>query len=552
MASMSKEYVGSPIDKTPLLKEYLTVFKEPDHRKKFKYATTLFATGEKKLSTEYEEAQQALQKNTNPSVTALPTPTATDADELKPLWPFGIAWHQPNENSVLLTRDSYLNAGDISENFMLNPLDEQLRTKLQATVFGMLQQFLHGNESKMTEIPQSMTSAHDMLAKKVLLAQRAARTYAPSHAWLTEKAASCVWMDIKSFKAKGPESLDSILNSGINIVWLDIIPEIFISANARCGKNKEEFYTNVEWFTRNLQERAQKLNKPLPFVFMGTDVTLNYKTMPNCPIIPVDNPTVNMYGKELTRIPSPLDIPGFWQTQVAHVITTFVQEWNAKVGNGLPLSGVFFDLEMYQAQDQASSYEDTMDFSDLAWNIFLKAHPQKELPVLATVADRVQYLLSSHQMDAYMSLLHQEAQRAGSLVHSTIKKLLPNAMIGVYNANMPCSSFYRGFLERLSSPQEPIICATFNTTFYKHAQWLEKQGVFMHHLQVLMLSKLRKQEDFKQIDEILEHHDGIWFNRFSRLAEDPLGNPDHIESSPLPAPVVVKEINQHLESVTKK
>ncbi len=533
-----------PVKSIPTLTDYITLFKEPDSRKRFMYATTLARVSKKALSPEYEAAQEKFKGvEQSGDMVALPSPMPAEPEALAPLWPHGVTWQdQGNNNRILLTRDSYINFADVSENFLINPLDESLRYELVAVAYRTLQQFLIDRHAPATQIPSALSSTAARAAQLEMQGKRSTRTYAPSHAWLKEKPVSCAWMDVKSFYAKGPESLDAILHSGINVLWLDLIPEIFLAENARCADRKEELLTHVEWFTRNLQERAKVLGKPLPLLFMGTDITLNYRT------VPVDVAAVDIYGTKMPKIPSPLNVQGFWKTQVSDVIDSFITAWQSKIGNGLPLSGIFFDFEMYQAPEQASNYTDIMDFSDLAWQTFLDANPQREIPVLDTVPGRVLYLIDTNQMNAYFKALTAEAKRIGTLVRHRIKERLPHAIIATYNANIPSSWWYTGFMSSLSSPEEPLLCATFNSNFFSHAEWLEKHGVYLHHLQVLMLSKLRNRDDFKQIDTILKNHDGIWFNRFSRLAEDPQGNADHIESSPLPADEVARGIGEHLNS----
>ncbi len=524
------------------LDTFLSLAQKLAHRR-HTFATTLMQADKRAMIEKCEEAQEILRTACREEVVALPSPMSAEPAALAPLWPHGIMWqNRHNNNSVLLTEDSRLNFADIGENYYINPLDRSLRLKLVSVMHHMLQQFLIDRNAPVVKIPTLLSNKYARDTKQFFLGKRAARTYAPSHAWLKEKPVSCAWMDVKSFHAKGPESLDAILHAGINVLWLDLIPEIFLAKNARCAERKEELLSQVGWLTRNLQERAWRLGKPVPRLFMGTDITLNYRT------VPVDVAAVDLYGTKMPKIPSPVNLHGFWKTQVIDVIDSFITEWEEVIGNCLPLSGIFFDFEMYQAPEQASNFTSIMDFSDMAWQTFLEAYPIgiPDPSMSITVAERVQYLIDHKLMDAYYHALYGKAGEIGRQVRDCIKARLPHAVIGVYNANIPSNWWYRGFMSHASRPDEPLICATFNTDFFSHAERLEANGVFLHHLQVLMLSKLRTPDDFKQIDTILRNHDGIWFNRFSRLAEDPQGNADHIESSPLPANEVARRIGEHL------
>lgn len=112
--------------------------------------------------------------------------------------------------------------------------------------------------------------------------------------------------------------------------------------------------------------------------------------------------------------------------------------------------------------------------------------------------------------------------------------------------NLPHSWFYQGFLAGLSSKEDPVIMATFNTEFYKHTKWLEEQHIYLQHLPVIMLSKLKKYSDFSLIKQLTQENDGVWFNRISRLEEprDPrLWRWDYgLEVSPL----ATKDFNDYL------
>ena len=49
-----------------------------------------------------------------------------------------------------------------------------------------------------------------------------------------------------------------------------------------------------------------------------------------------------------------------------------------------------------------------------------------------------------------------------------------------------------------------------------------------------MLSKLQHKKDFSWLDSVLDHHQGVWINRFSRLAEPLHEDWSSLEQTPLP------------------
>jgi len=99
----------------------------------------------------------------------------------------------------------------------------------------------------------------------------------------------------------------------------------------------------------------------------------------------------------------------------------------------------------------------------------------------------------------------------------------------------------------LSSKREPLIMATFNTDFYSHAQWLEKQGIFLIHGTAIMQSKFKTPVDFSLIPELLGFQYFVWHNRPSRMIYWPEQRKNiwwTSEASPLPWQTVAKKIQK--------
>ena len=89
---------------------------------------------------------------------------------------------------------------------------------------------------------------------------------------------------------------------------------------------------------------------------------------------------------------------------------------------------------------------------------------------------------------------------------------------------LPSSWFYRGIMAGLSSKEEPLILATFNTDFYSHHQWLVRNDLHFIHGAPILLSKLQAQEKFCIVPELLKYHYFAWYLRPSRMVYDQKNN----------------------------
>ena len=127
--------------------------------------------------------------------------------------------------------------------------------------------------------------------------------------------------------------------------------------------------------------------------------------------------------------------------------------------------------------------------------------------------------MENQKTKPYFHILEAEAKRLGNELRTFVRNKIPKAIIGCYAPNISTDWFYKGIYKGLSKPENPILLLTFNSEFYAHKDWLTSHRVQAKHASVLMLSKIRSKDDFTWVDYILQRHDGIWFNRFSRMAE---------------------------------
>jgi hypothetical protein len=122
---------------------------------------------------------------------------------------------------------------------------------------------------------------------------------------------------------------------------------------------------------------------------------------------------------------------------------------------------------------------------------------------------------------------------------------MPDLLIAVYLPTLPTSWFYRGILRGLSSQDEPLVTATFNTDFYSHAQWLADHNIHLIHGTPILLSKIQCAQDFSLITKFLQYHDFVWYNRPSRMVyRNRKGKWWSTEASDLDAHILAKEVGK--------
>src|SRR3989304_4591839 len=124
---------------------------------------------------------------------------------------------------------------------------------------------------------------------------------------------------------------------------------------------------------------------------------------------------VDLYHNSYRDLPSPIN-PTFWRQEVMKPLEVFVKHWNEKtIGNGIPLSGVVLDLEMY-CRKKTGTFLTTMDFNAQSFKKFLK---QMRLPVAnIPLRDRVLLLMKQKMGDTYFRFLEGEAQNIGATMQA--------------------------------------------------------------------------------------------------------------------------------------
>ena len=422
---------------------------------------------------------------------------------LESILPLGLYVKPHKHAALVLGPDSSFKGADLEENMFFSPYDWKDRKKFLTVLQHTLLQ-LHTTLT--TGQPPKETPVEITLPPKVL--PQESKLYTEAIHPLFHKKISCAWMEIEPLKNNWKTAVDYLKQSNVNLLWTSFNPEWFLSKQAiRSQKEYEKVTTGIHHFTKELANTYRKQEKPS--LFVGFDLTNNYGKSS------VSHPVINVYGKEFSKIPSPLDDQHFWKEEFIDPFKKFITHWKEHADKHVSIGGIFFDFEMYHAPEQAAVYTNLMDFSDLSWNLYIRATKQSNLKKLTTINKRINFLFKNNRFDEYFSTLQDAAKQLGIKLKNIIKKDLPDALIGAYLPSLLDCWFYRGLFAGLGSTQEPLILATFNLNYYSHKPWFKQHGIHAVHLPVVMLSHItdKTHPNF----DLIKYHHGIWINRFSRF-----------------------------------
>lgn len=483
------------------------------------YHTTL--NGPRGGQSFYNEAVNKILNDPNARlVRALPN---KDSDRFsataKKTFPYGIYWNNPVQNNhVFISSTTLFTFSGISESFRFTPAHFSLREELLQALFATFAELkaLIYREREIQTAPQSLGLCGKPLAieqnsqmKKIAwmeLVMFQQKEYPPD---MSKKDISKDQLD----RTRRQDVLvDYIMKSGLDSLWISMTPNIYYSVIAREPQHKKRFIDAVSLFTKKLHKAAQRLERPLPKILVGFEIADNVYP-PNLP----KSCARDVYNNEYLDIPCATDMT-FWNQEIIQPLSMFVNEWKQPtVNNGLQLAGIVLDLEMY-GRKTTGNFTQTMGFDEITLRQFLKS---RKLSGSAHDVHTCANLLMHHGLtQQYYSFLEKEAYKTGARLARTVRNLIPDALIACYTPIILVDWFYKGLYKGVSDNKHPLNLCTFNFEFNAHKQWFDYNKIPVHHLCVLLLSKIKKDKDFGWVDTILKHHHGIWFNRFSRMVEE--------------------------------
>lgn len=460
--------------------------------------------------------------------------------------PYGLYWFNPvRNNHVFITTSNILTVAGIAENFQICPANVMQRQEMLSLIQRMLWEVSMLGKAKNSKhiaqvASQLKTRSAPKLPSSLTITKRKRKAPAKN---ISHKIA---WMEINAFQDESPETIaknpgiiqerkeqqvkmiDYIIRSGLDALWVTINPHMYYSPIGRlAGKEKEQIFLQ-SWsrFTKALVQAADDYGVRVPSLLVGYEITNNIYE-PNMPkLFPID-----MYENAYHDLPIPTDF-SFWQNEVLNPLDIFIQKWkDPEISNGIPLAGVVLDLEMY-CRKKTGSFLTPMGFDDQTFKKFVdQAHlGWKDV----AIRDRSLLLMRNKQGGAYFRFLEQESEKIGLKMQQHFLKAIPNCQIICYMPHLSTSWFYKGLCKGLGKKNHPLQLLTFNSEFFAHEGWFKKHKINAYHASVLMLSKLEQESDFQWVDYVLDHHHGIWLNRFSRFSEPKARDWTSIEQPRMP------------------
>lgn len=466
-------------------------------------------------------------------------------------------YNQDTQNHILFANQDMLTFADIAENFWYNPIDSNVRLNMLGHIQQLFFELSHVAQHRTLPEQKTDKKLPPLLKPEFLEAveqeARNQRAKQSRYQWIEQEQIWCGWAELENYFKKPlslnqikSEDITAVLKSGLNVLWFEINPEWYLSRYGLRRQQTEQLWTHLKVFMHELHAQSTHLHLPAPRIFIGTDITSNYKSKT------ARNPVIDIYGRLLPNIPSPLD-DAFWQEELFDVFEAFLNQW-PQISHHIPISGIFLDFEMYHAQTQTGQYTSLMDFSDLAWRKYCLATDKIKLHKLP-IQERIRHLHTTQKFDEYHTFLHNQAVSLGKKIKRYFDLKAPQAQCAAYNMLLPYNWFYTGIMAGLSSAQHPLLLATFAQEFFPHTQWLKAQNIHLYHTSALMLSKFRTQKDFDLIDAMAQHHDGVWFNKISRLAlsrDKSDWDWDYgVEVTQLPTDVVVDQMKEHIQGIQR-
>lgn len=428
---------------------------------------------------------------------------------IKQMLPYGLSWFNPiNKNHLFISNVTLFSSVGIRESCQVCPADGAVRQEmcraLQQMMWELVRQ-IHRN-------PLPLGSCQHQLP---VLVRSFGSSCAPK-----EKGDVCKsgWLEIDVFEPKNKNRekdqklfIDSIFQSNLDTLWLSFSPNMYYSPIARKKAQEQDLVASISLFTKKLQEGAKSYNKPLPRVMVGFEIVNNLYE-PNLP----KNCARDLYGNRYPDLPAPLHYD-FWHHEVKRPLALLVKQWKKPdVSNGVPLSGVVLDLEMY-CRKTSGTFLTTMGFEYSMFKQFIRDQNLSCQPMPS--AEMINYFMNKHLSQKYFAFLERKAEGLGREFREFFTQQIPGCSLVCYTPTILVNWFYKGLFKGLSVPQKPLYLFTFNTEFNSYKSWFDKNNINVRHSSVLMLSKLQEKKDFAWASDILKHHDGVWLNRFSRFSE---------------------------------
>lgn len=446
--------------------------------------------------------------------------------------PYGLYFIDKN-NHILITQASMLSFSGITENCHFCPMNFKLRREILSGVGDTIAQatdiFLRNQQANVLTDTSSKASNSDDIAvgQKLDTSEPSLRktawmeltVFMPQSQEMINKVVQAAGSDkvltstqaVDLIAERQKNLIDYIFDSNLDALWISVCPNCYYSPIALQKHNEKNMLESIANFTKQLKESGEKRQASLPKILIGFEIANNLYNDGVPKIFAQD-----VYGNGYQDIPDPLN-SDFWKNEVETPFAKFVQEWNKpEVGNGLKISGIMLDLEMY-CRKSSGIFLATMGITQNNLSDFFTEQQLKPGPM--TFSGSISYLMSQKLSQKYFDFLQDRAKQLGERLKKSFDEQVPECVLALYMPNLLSSWFYKGLYKGLNRTTQPLYLFSFNAEFNYHKDWFVKNKLNVHHSSAILLSKYVGPESFVLTEEALEKNNGVWFNRYSRLIE---------------------------------
>jgi hypothetical protein len=477
------------------------------------------------------------------------------SEEITNTMPYGIYWFNPiKQNHVFISNQTILSFCGIMESFHFCPSDFTLRKEMLTGIRDMINQipttkaldnFSTSTQSQIDRTQVDKTQANSIIENFGSKITRNNSYPLRKTAWMELNIFEPIQLDsittatnldsmatstktdntttstnaqqdqqnakIKEQQTQQDQLINFITKSKLDALWISLNPNMFYSPIARKADKEKVLLETISLFTKKLKLSLDNAKQAAPKILIGFEITNNIYE-PNLP-----KPCAHdAYDNTYNDIPDPLD-QNFWNNEVEMPIEKLVNQWNnPEIGNGIPISGIMIDLEMY-CRKTTGTFFSTMGFNNKNFNLFLHKNnlPTQQMKI----SEMVQFLIDKKMATQYFEFLENQAIEIGHKLKQSFDKKINDCIIACYMPNILINWFYKGLYQGLNTQENPLHLFSFNSEYLNHQKWFDDNKINATHSSVLLLSKIIDKKSYELINNILDHHNGVWFNRYSRLVE---------------------------------
>ncbi len=434
--------------------------------------------------------------------------------------PYGIYWFNPiKQNHVFISNQTILTFSGIMESFHFCPSDFNLRKEMLIGIKDMVNQMPSAEALDITSTQLQVSNTIENFGKKI---NRNVSYPLRKTAWMELNVFEPIQLDvtltstqqnsqITNQKEQQDKLIEFIIKAKLDALWISLNPNMFYSPIARKAGKEKALLDAVTLFTKKLKMASDSSGQAVPKILIGFEITNNIYE-PNLP-----KPCAHdVYDNVYNDIPDPID-QNFWRNEIEIPIEKLVEQWNnPEICNGIPISGIMIDLEMY-CRKTTGTFFSTMGFNNRNFNLFLHKNSLKTQQM--KVAEMVQFLIDKKMAKKYFDFLENQAVEIGSNLRQSFNNKINNCIIACYMPNILINWFYKGLYKGLNAAEKPVHLFSFNAEYLNHQKWFDDNKINATHSSVLLLSKITDKKSYEWIKNILNNHNGVWFNRYSRLVE---------------------------------